>query len=135
MREERGVDSYFTYDVTGGHEGYVAGVSVTGWTPTPFMLLGINAGVVWGDDNYTGTYFGVDEEDSARSGLPVFDASAGARDARIAAVGLVPVTPSIVVGAGVIYSRLLGDAADSPIVADRGDANQFIFGIGSAYSW
>ncbi len=129
------IDAYATHDVTGGHEGYVAGVSVTGWTPTPFMLLGINAGVVWGDDSYTNAYFGVDDEDSARSGLPAFEAEAGARDARIAAVGLVPVSSNIVVGAGLIYSRLLGDAADSPIVKDRGDANQFIFGIGSAYSW
>ena len=129
------VDAYATRDVTGGHEGYVAGISVTGWTPMPIMLLGINAGVVWGDDSYTNAYFGVDDEDSTRSGLPAFEAGSGARDARIAAVGLAPISSRIVIGAGVIYSRLLGDAADSPIVKDRGDANQFIFGIGSAYSW
>jgi outer membrane scaffolding protein for murein synthesis (MipA/OmpV family) len=27
------------------------------------------------------------------------------------------------------YDRLLNDAADSPIVDDRGDANQFILGL------
>ena len=28
------------------------------------------------------------------------------------------------------YSRLLGDAADSPIVSDRGSRNQLYYGIG-----
>jgi outer membrane protein len=129
------IDAYATHDVTGAHDGYVAGISASAWTPTPFFLLGVNASVSWGSDDYTGAYFGVDAVDSGRSGLPMFEAGEGLRDARIAAIALVPVTSRVIVGAGVIYSRLLGDAADSPIVSDRGDANQFIFGIGSAYSW
>jgi MipA family protein len=41
------------------------------------------------------------------------------------------------VGAGILYSRLLSEAADSPIVVDRGSANQIVGGIGfsTAGSW
>ena len=31
------------------------------------------------------------------------------------------------------YSRLFGDAEDSPIVDDVGDPNQFLVGVGAAY--
>ena len=36
---------------------------------------------------------------------------------------------------GVIYSRLVGDAADSPVVKDRGSENQFFAGAGVVYAW
>lgn len=39
------------------------------------------------------------------------------------------------VGVGGVYSRLIGDAANSPITRDRGDLDQFIFGVGVAYAW
>jgi MipA family protein len=31
------------------------------------------------------------------------------------------------------YARLIGDAADSPLVKDRGTANQFRVGLGISY--
>ena len=37
--------------------------------------------------------------------------------------------------AGAFYQRITGDGADSPIVAQRGDANQFSAGIGVGYAW
>ena len=39
------------------------------------------------------------------------------------------------IAAGAQWRPLLDDAADSPIVEDRGDKNQWIYGIGAAYSW
>ena len=39
------------------------------------------------------------------------------------------------IGGGVRYELILGDAADSPIVDDRGDTNQFMGGISAVYSW
>jgi outer membrane scaffolding protein for murein synthesis (MipA/OmpV family) len=33
------------------------------------------------------------------------------------------------------YSRLLGDAADTPYTAERGSANQFIAGLGVGYTF
>jgi hypothetical protein len=39
------------------------------------------------------------------------------------------------VGAGVVYFRLIGEAAQSPIVSDRGSPNQWILGAGAMYLW
>ena len=36
---------------------------------------------------------------------------------------------------GTIYSRLVADAADSPVVAQRGSADQFTAGVGVASAW
>jgi len=36
---------------------------------------------------------------------------------------------------GIKYFGLIGDASDTPIVDERGDANQFVYGLGFAYSW
>jgi len=36
---------------------------------------------------------------------------------------------------GVVYTRLLGDAADSPVVDDRGSKDQIFAGLGIAYAW
>jgi outer membrane protein len=38
-------------------------------------------------------------------------------------------------GAGAFYQRLTGDAADSPIVTQRGDRNQWTVGGGIGYAW
>lgn len=56
-------------------------------------------------------------------------------DARFAVAGMWPLSDHWVFGATVAYLRLLGDAADSPITKDRGDANQIIDSVGSGYTW
>ncbi len=38
-------------------------------------------------------------------------------------------------GAGVMYKRLLNDAADSPVVDDRGSADQLLAVVAGIYSW
>ena len=80
-------------------------------------------------------YSGVTADDSLASGLPVYTPGRGVRDARAWLVALVHLGPQWHVGAGVLYSRLVGDAADSPLVADRGSENQWVFGVGGLYAW
>jgi outer membrane scaffolding protein for murein synthesis (MipA/OmpV family) len=81
------------------------------------------------------TYFGVDLEDSFRSGLRRFSADSGFRDLSISPGLVWHLTKDWHIGAGVRYMRLLSDAEDSPVVDDVGDKNQWIGGIGVAYSW
>ena len=75
------------------------------------------------------SYFGVSGEDAAQSGLDQFDADEGLKDVAVS----VSYTYAFgerwsVTGIG-RYARLLNDAEDSPIVDDRGDANQFVAGL------
>jgi outer membrane protein len=128
-------DFSFRHDVTGAHDGYVLGASASGWTPTPFFLLGGFASVTWGSDAYMDTYFGVEPSGSAASGLPAFNAQAGARDVAAGLVAIIPVNDRMLAGAGVLYSRLLNDAADSPIVDLRGERDQLLYGIGVAWAF
>jgi len=74
-------------------------------------------------------YFSINGKNANRSGLKTFDADAGFKDVGVS----LPVTYSpwehwSIMGA-VVYKRLLGDTADSPVVDDEGNANQFVGGM------
>jgi outer membrane protein len=73
--------------------------------------------------------------DSLASGLPIYVPGSGVRDARAWATALLHLSPQWHLGVGALYSRLLGDAADSPIVADEGSKNQWVYGVGALYAW
>ncbi len=124
------------FDVGDTHDGMLATAKIRRWFPighTGSMALG--AAVSYGSSDYTDTYFSVSPEDAAVTGLPVFDAGSGFRDIRLVAAYLQPISRNWIFGAGAMYSRLLDDAADSPVVDDRGDRNQVIYGFGVGYSW
>lgn len=62
-------------------------------------------------------------------------AGIGLRDARLWAIGILHLSLKWHVGEGLMYSSLLGDAADSPVVSERGSRDQWAYGIGFMYSW
>ena len=56
------------------------------------------------------------------------------------AIGIVDLYGNALNGGGSVYTvtgytRLVGDAADTPFTAQRGDANQFIVGVGVGYTF
>jgi len=57
------------------------------------------------------------------------------RDVRGWAAAMYHLSQNWHLGAGALYSRLLGDAADSPLVAERGFKNQWISGVMALYAW
>ncbi len=123
-------------DVGDEHEGYTVSFNARCWHPiTRALDYGAGLTVVYADDNYMETYFGVNANDSAASGLPIFDASSGVKDVRINQMLIFHYNRNWHVGAGLQYRRLLTDAEDSPVVDDRGDENQWLAGIGIGYSW
>jgi MipA family protein len=126
----------FLSDVGGEYNGYNVSVTASYWYPVHKMVdVTIGGGCTYASDNYMDTYFGVSQKDSERTGLPVFKASAGFRDVRINPGVVVHLSPDWHVAAGIQYRRLLDDAESSPVVDDRGSANQWIMGLGVAYSW
>jgi MipA family protein len=131
-----GVTLDFLADVGGEYKGYLASLSARYWIPLSKMFdFGIAVGTTYGDNNYMETYFGVSERDSERSGLSEFKAESGFREVRVIPALTMHFSPQWHAGVGVRYSRLLDDAEDSPIVDDRGDANQWIYGLAVAYAW
>ncbi len=81
------------------------------------------------------TYFGVNSGDAIASGLPTFSASGGVRDVSFPLMALFSFSPNWHIAAGGIIRVLMDDAADSPIVDDRGSTTDIIAGIGIAYAW
>lgn len=121
-------------DVGGGHEGLVAEATTGVSVPlTEELTSSLEASATWASADYMETYFGVSSEQSAKSGLPQFDAGAGFKDVAVT-LGLdYMVTESIGISGRAQYKRLLGDAADSPIVDDEGSADQLFGGLFLTY--
>jgi outer membrane protein len=125
------VGASFLHGIAGDNDGYTVSVNFNRWIPVGrYAALGLYTAASFGSSDYMSTYFSVTPAGAAASGLPVFGAGSGMRDLRFGAVFIQPLSREWQVGTGFLYSRLLGDAADSPIVSERGDANQFVFGFG-----
>jgi outer membrane protein len=136
VRRQAGVGGWALGDVSGVYDGWTAGLNAYAMQPVaPQVTLAGGAAFTYGSGNYMDEYFGVTPNDSLASGLPVCAPGAGMRDVRGWATALYHLTPQWHVGAGVMYSRLVGDAADSPIVDGRGSANQWVYGAGALYAW
>jgi MipA family protein len=129
-------DIDFQHDVGDVHDGFSVQASVRYWHPLAKWLdFGITGGAVYGSGQFMDTFFGIKAAEASRSGLSAFDADAGFKDVRVLPMLVAHVNENWHVGGGVMYKRLLGDAADSPIVADRGSENQFLGGLAVVYSW
>jgi len=117
---------------TGGHVTPYASL----WVPlSTRVFVGVGGGLTWSSGSFMQQRFGVTSQDSAASGLPTFSAAAGVRQYYVWPAVIWRFAPQWYAGTGVFYQRITGDGADSPIVTQRGDANQLTAGIGIGYSW
>ena len=88
-----------------------------------------------GEHESAAPYFGIDAVQAMASGLPQFDAKGGAHSAGAGVQVKYRINPQWEVHSYVEYDRLLGDAANSPLVTLRGSANQTTVGVGASYSF
>ena len=87
------------------------------------------------DGEFMDTYFGVPEEVAAATGLDAYDPGGGLQ-AVGATVGLqYQLGGGLGLHAYARYDRLIGDAADSPIVLEHGSRHQWGAGLGLSYSF
>lgn len=89
------------------------------------LLFGVGPGISWGNERWNKSLFDVSARDAARSGLPVYATDNHYMRTSMNARLTYRMTEQLSVSTIARYSRLLGDAADSPIVEDVGDANQW----------
>ncbi len=121
-------------EVAGGHGGMLVTPSI-GWsTPVGQALrLSLGASTTWASDDYMENFFGIDARGAAASGLARYDAGAGIKDVGLSTVASYQVTDRVMVTGILSYKHLLGDAADSPVVQDRGTEHQAFFGLTVGY--
>ena len=129
------------WDVAGAHKGMVVSPSLTYFTPlSRGAAVSLSASAEWGDRKFADYYYSISPAQSAASGLAPFSAGKGFTKAGIAAVGGIDLDGdllnggfAIVVGGG--YSRMLGDAKDTPLTSVRGSPNQWFGAIGIGYTF
>ena len=116
-----------------GHEGLVGDASVR--MRLPLMMFGrrgfaaIGPEVSFGDEDFTNAYFGVTPDQSLASGLPEYEAEGGLTSYGVGVVARFPLNDdtSFLAFGGV--DQLAGDAADAPLVQERGSETQASFGL------
>jgi outer membrane scaffolding protein for murein synthesis (MipA/OmpV family) len=135
------VSAQARWDVSGAHEGMVIEPQATYAAPIGrAMLLQVQAGLEFVDDSFADYYFSVSPEQSAASGLPIFSADGGLNRISTFSILSYDLDDNALNGGWSVYgvggySRLLGDAADTPFTSERGSANQFIAGLGLGYTF
>lgn len=134
-------DLAVVHDVGGVHKSYTVTPSIGYFTPLDrktIANLGLSAR--YAGSGYRRTYFDVSPAGSAASGLATY-ATGGAGFTQGSATLLLgrALGPDPMKGASLFllgsYSRMLGDAARSPIVRDAGSRDQWFGVAGIAYSF
>lgn len=100
---------------------------------TGAFQYGIDVRATYANDKYMDTYFSVDADNSVRSGLPTYVASAGLKSTSIGFTGTYDLSRQWALIGRFGVSRLAGDASDSPIVRLRGDTNSTSVGLAIGY--
>ena len=116
-----------TGDETGGLLRFGAEAPATDWNGIRFIA---QAGATWADDDYMDAFFSITEAQSIASGLSEYDAESGIKDVYFGVNADMPLSDRWNLKVIGQYSRLIGDAADSPIVESE---NQFFGGLGLTY--
>lgn len=124
------------HDVANGHNGTrVIGDIRYVMLESEDIVVTSSVSSTWADNNYMDTFFSVNTAQSLASGLPVFNAGSGIKDAGIGIVANYKISTRWAVLFNTNYKRLLGDAADNPLVSLRGSANQFSGAVFVIYSF
>ncbi|ESR22677.1 MipA/OmpV family protein [Lutibaculum baratangense] len=118
----------------GGHEGVVgeAGLNLI-MNPTDRLSFIAGPRVSAASSDFFDTYYSVTPGQAAASGLPAYDASAGFKSVGVAAEAIYNLTDLVDLHVEAGWSRLVGDAAGSPIVERAGSKDQFTVGAGLSY--
>jgi outer membrane protein len=129
------------WDIAGAYKGMV-------WTPnlsytTPLSkgsLVALNVNARHTDGKFARYYYSVTPEQSAASGLPVYNARKGWDSINVGLLGAYDLDGDLLNGGFAIfalgsYSKMLNDGKDTPYTSIRGDADQWIGGAGVAYTF
>jgi MipA family protein len=125
-----------------GHEGLTAELgldfSANLRQPTsdrfvPPLIFATGPRLSWADADYTSTFYGISARDALASGLPAYRAGAGLTSAGWGVTLVQPLNKQLTLVAVLNYSKLVGDAGDSPLVQQRGSVDQVVAGVFVSY--
>ncbi|MEP6983020.1 MAG: MipA/OmpV family protein [Sphingomicrobium sp.] len=128
------------HDIAGAHESTTFSPNVEFSSPlSRRTYASLNLGAEFVSNKYADYYYSITPAGALASGLPVFNADGGMKNWKAGLLLNQSITGDLLHGISVFgfgqYSRLVGDAKRSPIVAQRGSASQWLGALGLAYTW
>ena len=133
-----------SWDVAGAHSGMSASPSVTYFTPlSRGIAASLSFSATYIDDAFADYYYSVAPLNTllpAPDNLPGFQADGGFESVGVNILMGFDLSGDVTDGGFSIvalggYSRLVGDAADSPFTSIRGDADQYMIALGLGYTF
>jgi outer membrane protein len=130
------------HDVGNAHKSTIFSPSLDFSTPlSRKTYASVSTGMEFVSDKYANYYFGVSPADRLATGnqLPLYDPHGGLKNWKVSLLVDQSLTGDLLHGISLFglgqYSRLMNDFKGSPIVSERGNANQWLGAIGLAYTW
>lgn len=130
------------HDIGGAHKSTTITPNLQFSTPlSRWTYVSADIGAEFVSDRFADYYYTISPADSARTGgvLPAFNASGGMKSWKTGLLVNQSITGDLLHGLSIFglgqYSRLVGDFKRSPIVSQRGSANQLFGALGLAYTW
>jgi len=130
------------HDVANAHQSTTISPKVTFATPlSRSTYASVSVGTEFVSNKYADYYYSITPADSITTGgvLPTFDASGGMKDWKASLLLNQSLSGDLLHGLSIFgigsYSRLVGDFKRSPIVSERGSANQWVLAAGLAYTF
>jgi outer membrane protein len=118
----------------GAHDGVVADVAIDAFQDlTQTVRVSAGPRVSFATKDYFKEYYGVNASESAASGLAQYSPGGGLKSLGVGGQITWQTTEKITTSAYAEYSRLMGPAADSSLVKERGSPNQATFGVQATY--
>ncbi len=129
LRASLSYHQQLTGDDTGGVLKF--GVDGRHSVTNTFRLTG-GLGATWADSDYMQSFFGVTAQQALASGHAAYSAEAGIKDVNLNIGSELQLAPQWILRLNGRYARLVGDAADSPVVESR---DQWSGGAALTYSF
>ncbi len=130
------------HDVANAHQSTTFSPNLDFSTPlSRRTYASLSVGAEFVSNKFADYYFSVSPAESALTlgALPVFDADGGMKNWKASVLLNQSITGDLLHGLSIFgtagYSRLVGDFKRSPIVSDRGSANQWLLAAGLAYTF
>lgn len=130
----------YVRNVNGASDGGVWTPRIDYGTPlSPKAYAGLSASADYASGKYADYYFSVTNAGFLASGLPQFTARKGWKSWSLNGYAAYALTGDLLHGLGLVagggYSRLVDDAARSPVVAIAGDRDQWTGTVGLSYTF
>jgi outer membrane scaffolding protein for murein synthesis (MipA/OmpV family) len=118
------------------HHGVVADIAADAFVDVvPNVRVSAGPRMTIASKDYMKTYYGVKPSEVAASGLAAYDPGGGIQSVGAGAAITWQINEKIETSAFAEYKRLVGPAADSSLVQQRGDRDQFLIGVAATYKF